>query len=273
MSLVLGHIAYLNCVPFFHHLRESGFDGAIVPGVPSALNAMLQRGALDVCPSSSFEYGQHCSLYRLLPGLSISSRGPVQSVLLFSPVPPEQLGGVPIALTGESATSVNLMRVLLREYCGVPQEMDYVPDAPVERLIGQGIPGLLIGDRAMRMAQLVDPSLIYDLGELWFRFTGLPFVFALWMVRRQVAEERSGEVRQLLHQLRRSLAQAQGHLEELARGCAAESGLSAASIANYWQTMSYGLDDEHLQGLKHYFALCHRHGLLEHEPEVQFVAE
>jgi len=116
MTLNVGHIAYLNCVPFFHYLREVGFEGNIVKGVPAQLNAMLAEGKLDLSPSSSFEYGLHWQQYVLLPGLSISSRGPVQSVLLFSPCAIEDLEGRQVALTGESATSVNLLKILLKEF-------------------------------------------------------------------------------------------------------------------------------------------------------------
>ena len=75
MTLTVGHIAYANCVPFFHYLRASGFDGRIVAGVPSELNRMLAAGAIDLAPSSSFEYGRNWRNYLLLPGHSISSCG------------------------------------------------------------------------------------------------------------------------------------------------------------------------------------------------------
>ncbi|RMF42965.1 MAG: futalosine synthase, partial [Deltaproteobacteria bacterium] len=78
MNLRVGHISYLNCVPFFADLRRQGFDGEIVCGVPAQLNAMLAAGEIDLCPSSSFEYGRAAQDYLLLAGQSISSIGPVQ---------------------------------------------------------------------------------------------------------------------------------------------------------------------------------------------------
>ena len=102
-GLTLGHIPYLNCVPFFHFLKQEGFQGELVSGVPAELNRMLQTGQLDVSPSSSFEYARNYQDYLLLPGHSISSFGKVQSVLLFSPVELAELDGQQIAITGESA--------------------------------------------------------------------------------------------------------------------------------------------------------------------------
>ena len=144
MTLVVGHITYANCAPFFHHLADCGFAGRIVPGVPAELNGRLAAGSIDVSPSSSFEYARHWRDYLLLPGLSISAAGPVRSVLLFADRPPEALEGAEIALTGESATSVNLLRVLLREFYGLQRVRFAVPDGPVEPLVAAGRPALLI---------------------------------------------------------------------------------------------------------------------------------
>lgn len=83
MTLRIGHIDYLNCVPFFHYLSVAGAGDCIVTGTPAELNEMLAQGEIDVCPASSYEYGQRWSDYLLLPDLSISALGAVKSVLLF----------------------------------------------------------------------------------------------------------------------------------------------------------------------------------------------
>ena len=113
--LRIGQIEYANCTPLFHVLREqfpgSGYE--FVTGVPAELNRMLLAGEIDVCPSSSIEYAYHPDRYTILPHLSISSIGAVASVLLFSKVPVEELDGLKIRLSSESATSVNLLKILL----------------------------------------------------------------------------------------------------------------------------------------------------------------
>ena len=96
-QLRLGFIPYLNCVPCFHYLKENGFHGELVGGVPAELNLLLQQGQLDVSPSSSFEYARNWQDYLLLPGHSISSIGRVKSVLFFSPVEISELSGEKIA--------------------------------------------------------------------------------------------------------------------------------------------------------------------------------
>ncbi len=273
MSLKLGHIDYLNCVPLFHYLRNCGFDGEIVKGVPSTLNAMLARGEIDVSPSSSFEYGRSFTAYKLLPGYSISAFGPVQSVMLFSHVPVDELRGHRIYITGESATSVNLLRVLLREYYGWDQVDTCVPDVPVEEMLAQGRAVLLIGDRALRLALASQPTVRYryDLASLWRQFTAMPFVFALWIVRNDVVDGKLASLQRLRQHLAASYARARAELPELAATVSRNSWISADQLLDYWRCMSYELDEAHLAGLELFFELCVKYGYLKRRPKVEFV--
>lgn len=271
-EMTLGHIPYLNCVPFFNYLREAGFDGDLVSGVPSALNQMLQQGTLDVSPSSSFEYARHWRDYLLLPGHSISSIGAVHSVLLFSPIDIGALEGETIAITGESATSINLLRIILREFYGLVAVRDSVPNEPVETSIDQRRPALLIGDRALRMAAKPPAGMqVFDLGELWYQHTGLPFVFALWMVRRASLDRFRGELSRLSGQLQQSCERVLASPQELARQSAKTCNLPAAEIVAYWRTIDYRLEEAHLQGLSLFFELCVKHKLLTQSPPIEFM--
>ncbi len=267
--LTLGHIPYLNCVPFFHYLHESGFSGRLVSGVPARLNQLLQDGQLDVSPSSSFEYARHWQDYLLLPDYSISSVGKVQSVLLFSPVAMENLEGERIAITGESATSINLLRVILREFYQLSSFSDFVPRQPVEEVIENRQPALLIGDRALKLAGRFSGMHEYDLGEIWHKFTGLPFVFALWMIRRSALQPFTQELSSLGKQLQASLQKVMRNPEPLARQMASEK-LTAAQIVDYWQNIDYSLTESHLQGLRLFFQLCGKYQLLDQEPNLEF---
>ncbi len=271
MNLTVGHITYANCTPFFHYLAAAGFSGRIVPGVPAQLNRQLAAGEIDVSPSSSFEYARNWRNYLLLPGQSISACGPVLSVLLFSPREPGELAGEEIALTGESATSVNLLHVLLREFYGFETFEATVPDGPVEELLAAGRPALLIGDRALRAA-LAPPAgmRVYDLGALWRQHTGLPFVFALWILRRSAAAAQPAAVRALLAQLGESRRRAFASLERLAAESPEREWLGEAGLVNYWRAMSFDLTEVHLQGLRLFFSLCHKYGLLADIPEISF---
>ena len=271
MTLRIGRIAYLNVAPYFHFLRQEGFDGEIVAGVPSQLNAMLAEGLIDACPSSSFEYGLHADDYYLLPGHSISSIGPVHSVLLFTPGPLRDIADGEIAITGESATSINLLKILLGEFCGIGNVLCKVPDGRVEDLLRDGRSCLLIGDRALRAARSCpDGFQVTDLGALWYHFTGMPFVFALWILRREAAIAYPDDIIRLAGQLRESRRHAFRSLPDMALQLSAETGFHATDLEDYWRSMSYDLSDGHIEGLRLYFSLCHKHGLLPAVPEFHF---
>lgn len=271
MTLRIGRIAYLNVAPYFHYLQEEGFTGEIVSGVPSELNAMLFDGFIDACPSSSYEYGLNADDYVLLPDHSISSVGPVHSVLLFTPGPLAALSGTEVAITGESATSINLLKILLQEFCGIRNVSFLVPSGEVEDLLKEGQSSLLIGDRALAAAKDCPPGVqITDLGALWHHFTGLPFVFALWILRREAVEKCPDELRELSAQLQRSRQKAFSKLPEMAKKLSERTVFSAEQLEQYWRGMSYYLDESHIEGLRLYFTLCHKHGLLEKVPEFHF---
>ena len=272
VGLTLGYIPYLNCIPFFHHLKENGFHGEFITGVPSELNQMLQQGRLDVSPSSSFEYARNWKKYLLLPGHSISSFGRVKSVLLFSPVDLSELSGREISITGESATSINLLRIIFREFYNLHNVTDTVPDLPIETLIRERKPALLIGDRALRLAgQLPSGMQVFDLGEIWYQQTGLPFVFALWMIHRNVLDRFPLELAALGEQLQKSQRQLMADLYPVAKGVAEAAGLDIETVVNYWKTIDYQLEAEHLQSLQLFFELCVKYNLLDEKPELNFL--
>ncbi|ABA89364.1 futalosine synthase, putative [Syntrophotalea carbinolica DSM 2380] len=271
MSLRVGHIAYANCVPFFHYLSECGFEGDIYHGVPSELNSLLAEGRIDLSPSSSFEYGKNWRRYSLLPGVSISSCGPVQSVLLFTSRPLHTLNDVPVALTGESATSINLLRLLCLEFYGYRLCERHDAESTVEEIIATGGSGLLIGDRALKAAQQTTAAYVYDLGELWWRHTGLPFVFALWIVHHDAVLLKRQALARFNHQLQASLQRALSDLERLARCSQEASWMGVDKLAAYWRTMSYTFTDQHRQGLEMYFRLAVKHQLLKEIPRLDFM--
>jgi len=271
-ALTMGHIPYLNCVPFYYHLKKNGFQGEFITGVPSELNRMLQCGQLNVSPSSSFEYARNWQNYLLLPNHSISSVGQVKSVLLFSPVDWTELSGRQIAITGESATSINLLRIIFREFFAMQDVTDVVPDIPIETLVAENKPALLIGDRALSLAHQCPPGMkIFDLGEIWHQKTGLPFVFALWMIDRSALARFSENLADLGGQLMVSREQIVNNPYPAVADVATRVGLDTETIVDYWNTIDYRLGNDHLQGLQLFFKLCKKHKLLEEEPELTFL--
>ena len=187
--LRIGCVQYLNAKPLIH-----GYDGPVVFDHPSALARDLASGALDVALVPTFEALRGGS-YSIVDGVAIASDGPVFSVFLAHRGPLEEVRT--IALDPASLTSVHLLQVLLAEYRGLrPQCVDArtfrgTPDAT-----------LLIGNQAIdfRHAHAGDVQFL-DLGEEWKARTGLPFVYAPWLLRAGLPDARAAadELRAIAH--------------------------------------------------------------------------
>lgn len=269
--LRIGQIEYANCTPLFHVLREHfpASEYEFVSGVPAALNQMLLAGKIDVCPSSSIEYALHPELYSILPDLSISSAGPVASVLLFSRVPIEDLDGCIIRLSSESATSVNLLKILLSKRFGVSCSYEMAPPVAADAEDSSSAL-LLIGDSALKTAKEVDARYVYDLGELWYSWTGYPFVFALWLCRNEIAE--GGELQKLFHQLIEAKERVPGQLEQIARLSKEGAWMGDDRLLAYWRdNISYNFDEDAIAGLMLFYTKCFECGLIKAIPELHFV--
>ena len=271
MPVQIGRIAFANCTPIFTAFEQAppAVDYHLVPGVPSALNRMLATGGVHLCPSSSVEYVKEGGRYVILPELSISAVGPVRSVFLFSRIPLEALAGATVGLTGESDTSVILLRVLLARFLGFTTSF-HRTWAPADEAFRTYPALLLIGDKAMKSALAASVPFVYDLGELWYRYTGLPFVFAFWFVRRDTAEGRRDAVA-LLHQaLVAAKERACRSYREIARSCPESAWYGEERLIDYWNTISYDLTPEHCDGARLFFRYAADLGLLPEPPELEF---
>ncbi|MDD2310454.1 MAG: menaquinone biosynthesis protein [Desulfuromonadaceae bacterium] len=268
--LRIGEIEYANCTPLFYVLRERFHcsEYEFITGVPAELNRMLLTGEIDVCPSSSIAYGYHPERYKILPQLSIASVGDVASVLLFSIVPVEELNGCKILLSSESATSVNLLKILLsqRYGCSCSYEVAH-PGASVTDDDSSAL--LLIGDSALRNSSEKSDLYLYDLGEMWYSWTGLPFVFALWLCRNEIAE--GLELRTLARQLVTAKELVPGQLEQIATRSKEACWMGHDRLLSYWRdNISYDLDERAKAGLMLYYAKCFECGLISAVPALNF---
>jgi chorismate dehydratase len=272
MTLRIGQIEYANCTPLFTALKNSFdcTDYQFVRGVPAELNARLARGEIDLCPASSFEYGKSPEKYYLLPGLSISSIGAVKSVLLFSRLPIDSLDNHPVGLTAESDTSVNLLKIVLAKGYGFDNEFRRT-NLPLHEALRNFSALLLIGDAALKAAAHAHGLYVYDLGELWQEMTGLPFVFALWIVTREAAEMKGQEVRALGARLLEAKRLAYGSYEEIAAGCREMEWLGTDTLVDYWRTISYDLTPEHIAGVRRFFELAEELKLLTAAPDLRMM--
>jgi chorismate dehydratase len=266
----LGRIAYLNVLPIYFALErvfgENGFH--LVRGTPVELNDWMRRGQVDLGSISAMEYGRAWRDYFLLPDLSISSKGAVGSVLLFSRVPFSRLEGRTIRVSAASASGAALLKVLMTELFAVEPRYQRGPLANASLKEVTAVLG--IGDEALRLKGAAVMPFELDLGEAWQELTGLPFVFGVWAVRRDFARAQPQATASLHRLLLRSRDWGLGSLAELSRIAAGPFGMTPAQILAYFQQLNYSLDPEHEEGLSTFFHYLYKLGELKEEPQLEY---
>ncbi|HWR58863.1 MAG TPA: menaquinone biosynthesis protein [Thermodesulfovibrionales bacterium] len=246
----IGKINYANLFPIFYALSRipDCAEYEFIEGVPSEVNRLLREGEIEISPSSSIEYLRRESLYSLIEGHSISSFGPIGSILLFSKRPVETLDGLTILTSSQSETSVALLDIILRKFYDFHCAL-LPTSAPLAKAMASHSACLLIGDDALREALKWPKLYIYDLGDIWFKNTGLPFVFALWIARSSFCKSEPLLCERFKDNLDVAKKQALRSLKEIGGKSSLAAVLSEDEIVSYWEGISYDLGDEHRKGL------------------------
>ncbi|MEI7024551.1 menaquinone biosynthesis protein [Paenibacillus sp. y28] len=266
----LGRILYSNVWPVFHYFPEQQFAGRvdIATQVPSGLNKAMKNGTIDLGPMSSFAYGENAEHYMLMPDLSVSANGPVHSILLFHQKPLEQIVDGTIALPTTSATSVNLLKILLQTYGGgKPQYFDAEPDLP--SMMARADAALLIGDDAIRASWSDSGYHVTDLGELWKEATGEWMTFAVWGVRRQAVREQEALITELHQAFLESKRKGRQDVTPIIQAAVERIGGRPSYWQMYFDKLSHDFGLEQQRGLQRYFDEAWALGLLSHRVQME----
>ena len=239
-------------------------EAQLVAAPPSTLNGLIETGQLEVSSVSAFCYIKSDDL-ELLPDLSISSSstGPVGSVLLFLATDPGNLDGKRVEVPLSSATSVNLLRVLLREQYSVTPEI--VPVETPSFADEKTCAALVIGDRALQVdSDWSGTKERIDMGEWWLRRYSLPMVFGVWAARREFKEQNQDSYRHI----RDSLVEARdmginSMLSEVVKEASARAGIGEDRLKTYFtEEIDYELRPHHRESIELYQELLSRYSLV-----------
>lgn len=269
-KIKVGQINFTNCLPINYPLarliesKNSLYDFTVTEGVPRELNQIFREGTLDLAPISSYEYLSNKDSCLLMPGLSISSKKNADSVLLFVDEGLGLDGLRRIYLTNKSASSVNLLKILLSDYWGFDlSQIEFVDfdlsqnDMPAK---------LLIGDEALIEAYKNRNYTVYDLGEIWHEFSsGLPMVFGLWTVSKRSQLAGNSELFAQISSLFLDLKQ-QGlddYLPDVVVSAYQKTGLPRSLLKNYFNNLDYNFGDRHQESLELFERKLKDHKLIQ----------
>ncbi len=246
MNLSIGYIPYLNMVPFHQGfgpepLQKDGFSLRFQTLSPRALGVEAEAGRIDAGAMSLMDTFHLCDRFEPLGHLGIGVKRAAQSVLLFSKGPMSELRGL-CAVTDETATSVRLLQVLL-EKCYPRSTVTFGRIASGALYDGSADSLLLIGDEALKARKegLRELPVVTDLASEWFAWQATPFVFARWMVRKDLPEQAKQCV---LGALENSL-NVDIFSADILNKEAQKRGFTPSEIADYWQGFSFQLNADH----------------------------
>lgn len=231
MMLRIGYLTYLNVIPYFWGSTE--WDVELVPCVPSEFGKLALKEEIDAGIMAVGDWFVQSKQFELLGSYGIATHKKAQSVLLFSNHQIQDLDTRTIGITEQSSTSVLLLKLLLeKKYSVFPSK--YIQEQHKDAW-------LVIGDDALREKKKKSYSYIYDLGEEWWLWQELPFVFARWVVLRNLPSR----TKEYLHNIiKESLQKNLVNLDKIASSIAMTkkySVLSEEEIINYLKGFTYSV--------------------------------
>ncbi len=245
MKIRVGYIPYLNMAPFHQGfgpepLDINGTRFEFHPMSPRVLGLEAEKGTIDTGAMSLVDYLKLSDMFEPLGSFGIGLKRDAQSVLLFSKKPFAELNGA-IAVTDETSTSFRLLQVLLEGRDG-KAGVRYGRIASSILFDGEADALLLIGDEALKTKRdgIRGFPVVTDLGQEWYRWQGVPFVFARWVVRRDLASDAKVLIEQSI----------QKSLDSVIIG--------TQDLQKYWDGFAYKLTSEHEKSINLFTALVEK---------------
>jgi len=257
--------SYLNTAPliwsFIHGSQRDSVE-LFTDKAPARCAEMLASGEVDAALVPVIEY-QRTPDILIAPDVCVGSRSAVRSVVLVTKL--NNLKKVKrVALDDSSRTSVALVKIIFREFLRFePKWQASRPD--LKSMLQHSDAALIIGDPAMKIPR--DQFRVFDLATLWHEFTGLGFVFAMWMARK----DRVGKIRAIDFAVARDEGLA--NIQQIASSYSNQIDLSEDEIRNYLtKNIVFTVDEVMQKGLTLYFKLATKHRLVQSERSLEFLS-
>ncbi len=241
--LVIGHINFINVIPVDVELIDPHYRANKILGVPSILNRQLLTGCVDIGFFSSVFYLRNKELLEIPAPYCISTREKAMSVVIVSKIDLEEPGNRKLKLfeTPASETSVFMSRVLLKEYFNI--EFKQAERDEAEAL-------LLIGDEALQVSYSGKYPFVYDIGEIWKRYTGYPAVFAVLLSRKDLKALKPDALKKYINDLERTLKFTEENRETIIERAKQKIELNEDILNEYYNQLNFRIGDEEKRSLE-----------------------
>ena len=256
-KISIGLINFTNCLPINYTLEKWALERLILSwGHPVLINQLIKDGQVKVAPISAFEYLMNENDYILIKEACITSDAECGSVILFSNYKLEELKGKKIGIPHNSATSINMLKIILNEK-GIPPESIIFSihkyTSAVPEALGTELDAVLyIGDQALASRiKYQDKIIQYDLGKLWKELTGLPPVFGTWVARADWAATHKDDFDWVKFLINKAVEAGSGiYFNEVIQKAASDLDLHSDFVKDYLTAkIKYILTPEHEKSL------------------------
>ena len=270
----VGHIDFLNVLPFSYGYTHVARDLKIIRGVPTFLNGELAAGRIDISNVSSIEFARQSGELLILPKICVRADDAVTSIVLVSRKPIEKIRDDKVILTSKSATAQRLLKIILHEsYDAAPnyETRAVTAEKPVD---DDATAALLIGDDAL-FVYLHAPEnfFVYDLGCEWRKLTGRQMIYALWTVRKKFVVENPALLSATYKKIRDAFEFGLEHKVDAINSVLSTKPFTFAELNEYLGgAIKWNLTADGLDALKIYYRKAAALKLIDAEPELEFAA-
>ncbi|MBU2636650.1 MAG: CofH family radical SAM protein, partial [Bacteroidetes bacterium] len=239
---IIGKIPYLNSVPIYHNLSCEEFK--ILPVTPRRLGMLFKENCISAGLISLMDYFDQEENLELM-NWCIATRDQVRSVLLFSNYGWQDLSGKTIGITDDTSTSVRLLQVLLEKKFGIKARFERMKDRDYSKYAAV----LLIGDEALKNLKsgLAGFDLTYDLAAEWYSWQKLPFVFAVWVVQKNLLQDKKD---QIAENIGKHLSENLLQLDKISNQHGKNLGFSEKETVEYLEGFNYRLGERERETMR-----------------------
>jgi chorismate dehydratase len=267
----LGKISYINASPVYYGL-DNGLQPdwlTMVSDVPSALNRQIMIGEIEISPISAAFYAMNHERLLLLPDLSISCHGNVLSVICASNYELDDLNQKTVMFSQESASAASFLKMIFSKRKVYP-DFRVGPVGDIHQIPSGVDAVMVIGDSALTQPWQEHYAHCFDLGGIWYEMTGLPFVFAVWVVRESFARRYPEQVTAVLNLLHASKKQGDAHIEKVILAGSRKLNLSYSTIKKYYDLLICDLDPLKVAAMELFFESLYEQKILKVPAKVRF---
>lgn len=249
----IGKFGYLNNYLPYYWLEKQGYDVDVVESNPREMAELLGK-SIDFAPIPAYYYLLNKERLRSYD-FCIASTDRVISVLVVSKNS-NSLDDRSIAITNHSMTSVNLLKIILKEK-GMENKLVTLDNSKPTALLNNCDYALVIGDEAIKARMLY--RVVMDLGEEWYELTGKPMVFGISTSLKGFDASATNEL------VMKSIDWGWENLEEIVAAAESKFKMPGEFLEEYFKTLSYKMGKKERKGLDLFEVLCHEHGLLPYQ--------